>query len=193
MAEEAGHAAPNAEFPRFYVGAGGGLTMVDTGVDSLTGSATLDEDDVGYKGFAGVWFFDFLAVEGFYADLGQAELTGNNGDTFRLDGTTYQFTANDMSLTTNATTFGASAVLALPVTEWLKPYVKGGVHRWELDANLMSSAGNADTSDKGTDAFYGLGVQVTPLEWLGIRGEWERFRFDGEDVDFFSANVLINF
>ena len=74
--------------PSVYLGAGAGRSSIDAGVTATTGTATLDEDDIGYKAFAGLQINKFLAAEVFYANLGEAELTGNNGDTFGANGTT---------------------------------------------------------------------------------------------------------
>ena len=48
----------------FYVGAGAGKTTVDTGV--TVGTASLDEDDSGFKVFAGIPLNQYLAIEYFY-------------------------------------------------------------------------------------------------------------------------------
>ena len=80
----------------FYVGAGGGKTTVDTGAS--VGTASLDEDDAGFKFFTGVVFNQFFAMEYFYNYYGEAGISGNNGQTFTIDGTQYQFSVDNAEI-----------------------------------------------------------------------------------------------
>ena len=74
----------------WYVGGAFGSTAIDTGVSAVSG-ATLDEEDTGSSFFIGTKMSENLSVEGFYTDFGEASLSGDSGDTFVLDGTTYHF------------------------------------------------------------------------------------------------------
>lgn len=181
------------EKPKFYLGGGGGLSTLDTGVSSLTGTAKLDEDDIGYKGLIGVQFHKYFAAEGFYADFGKAELTGNNGDTFAFRGTTYQFTANNVTISLAGKSFGFAGVGILPVHEMVAPFVKVGVHFWDAEGSVASSAGNASLTDDGTDIYFGGGVQFNIHENVAFRAEYERFKFDDEDVDYISGSLIFKF
>ena len=179
--------------PKFYVGVGVGKSSVDTGVTATTGTARLDEDDTGYKIFGGVQVNNIVGVEAFYVDFGEVSLTGNNGDTFAHQGTTYTFTANNVKVTAAAKTFGIAPTLGYDVTEQFRPYVKAGFHRWDADASVTASSGSAALSDSGTDLMYGLGAVYMITDNVGIGAEYERFKFDSEDVDFLSANLRYKF
>lgn len=177
----------------FYVGAGFGKSNFDSNIGSLTGTAALDENDTGFKLLLGYEYNSYLSVEGHYADFGQSELTGNNGDTFVLDGTTYAFSANNVSVTSDAKSAGLAAILAYPVTDSIKPYAKLGLHRWDVEGNATSTAGNASTGDDGTDLFFGVGVNVSINDSLSARLEAERFKFDSDDINFISLGFQYKF
>ena len=93
-----GLAAPQAKADdsNWFMGASLGNTNVDTGIKGIT--ASKDEDDKGYKIFAG-YMSKFIGVEFYYADLGEESLKGNTGDVYREDGNLYVFTVDNASLT----------------------------------------------------------------------------------------------
>ena len=183
----------NSVSAEVYVGGGAGLSKIDTGVSATTGTASLDEEDIGYKGIVGYKFIKYLALEAQYVDFGEASLTGNNGDTFQLDGSVFQFTANNVNLKLSGKSIGASIVGIIPINETFAVFGKLGFHRWDVDASATSDAGNASISADGTDPTVGLGISVNFNDTIGIRGELERFRMDDEDVDLLSASLIFSF
>lgn len=177
----------------FYMGVSAGQTKIDTGVSGLTGTATLDESDTGYKIFGGLKLDDFWSAELQYADFGTASLKGNNGDRFTFDGTQYQFTANNVNLSVKAKSLGAAIVAGYDVTKAVRPYAKLGLHRWDSDATISSSAGNASLSDSGTDPFYGIGIQFSITDQLAARVEAEHYKYDSEKAQLISVGVMYRF
>ena len=184
--------AQAAENP-IYIGIGFGQSNFDSGVSNLTGTAKLDDTDTGFKLFAGYQFNNYFSLEGHYADFGEASLTGNTGDTFVIDGTTYAFTANNVSVKSEPTSLGLSAVLRYPVTQSIEPFAKVGIHSWDVDGAVTSTAGNVTTSDSGADALFGIGVNVAITDSLSARLEAERYNFDDDDLDFISIGLQYNF
>ena len=123
--------SPQSEWlikPKYYIGAGGGTSVADTGVYSLTGTASLSEQDIGLKGFIGVQLNKYFAVEGFYSDLGYAQLDGGNGDLVTINGRTYQFTADNVAVKIEAKTVGLGGVGILPIHKFFSAFIKFGVH-----------------------------------------------------------------
>lgn len=186
-------AQSNPSKPPFYFGLSVGQTKIDTGVSGLTGTASIDESDTGYKIFGGYKFDDTWGAEVHYADLGTASLKGNNGDRFTLDGTQYQFTSNNAAISVKATSIGAAIVAGYDVSGTVRPYAKLGLHRWDSDASVTSNAGNASISDSGTDPFYGVGVQFSITDQLGARVEAEHYRYDSERAQFISVGLIYKF
>lgn len=60
----------------WYIGAGLGITELDPDAGS-TGYSVTDERDTGFKIFGGYDYSERLTVEGFYADLGSAQLSSS--------------------------------------------------------------------------------------------------------------------
>ena len=190
-----------AQETKWYFGAGYGLSDVDTGVSGLTGTATLDEEDSGFKFFGGFQFNKFVGVEIAYVDFGEAELRGNNGDTFVVDGVTYQFTASNASIDAEATAFVIETVLSLPLGDvsgndflnYLTPFLKVGVHFWDIEYSISASNLTTTTADDdGTDLVFGAGIDFNLFKNVGLRAEWERFMFDDE-IDLFSGSIVTKF
>lgn len=177
----------------FYAGVSYGKSKVDTGVSNTTGTASLDENDNGFKFFAGINLNENFSIEGHYLDMGEAKLTGNNGDTFAFKGTTYTFTANNVVIKQEAKTYGISGVLKLPINDTVTPFAKVGFHKWDATSSIASSAGNASLDDDGTDPFYGLGLSVSVTDNINVRAEFEHFEFDSEDADYASIGVAYSF
>jgi OOP family OmpA-OmpF porin len=176
-----------------YLGFSAGQTKIDTGVSGLTGTASLDESDTGYKIFGGYKFDNVWSAEIQYADFGKASLKGNNGDRFTFEGTQYQFTANNSEVSVKAKSFGAAIVAGYDVSTVIRPYVKLGLHRWDSDASVTSNAGNASISDSGTDPFYGIGIQFSITDQLAARVEAEHYKYDSEKAQLISAGLMYRF
>ncbi|WP_296055564.1 outer membrane beta-barrel protein [uncultured Amphritea sp.] len=160
-----------------YFGASYGRTEVQfTGEEKAAfndlGYSRIDEVDQGFKVFGGYRFNKNFSLEGFYADLGDAEVS--NG------------TVNIKAATDG---YGLSAVGLYPVTDQIDLFAKLGMFHWSVDATS-----NVDISlgDDGTDATYGIGAAYN-METVSLRAEFERFDIGGDDIDMISAGVQINF
>lgn len=156
----------------FYIGAGGGFTSVDVCGDLVAlGATSCDDEDVGFKIFGGLKFNQFFGAEIGYVDLGEvsASLSGVGVDV-------------------GADGFQVAAVGTYPI-EQFSLLGKVGVFFWDAEA----SAGAASVSDDGTDIMFGVGGEFHFTPQLSVRGEWERYDFDGDDVDMFSASVIYRF
>lgn len=183
--------------PSFYIGAGGGNSVVDTGVTNLTGTASLDDEDSGLKLFGGLKFNKFIGIEASYINLGTATLTGNTGDGFTFDGVAYQFPSDGWNIEADATTIALEAMCFLPLDvitgndsmKFFEPFIKIGMHFWDIEYSV-SAAGIGD--DDGTDFVFGTGINFNIIERLTARAEWQRFATE-EDIDFFSASLIFNF
>lgn len=177
----------------FYFGVSGGQTKIDTGVTGLTGTATLDEKDTGYKIFGGMKFDSIWSAELQYVDFGKASLKGNNGDQFKYEGTQYQFTANNVEVALKAKSYGAALLAGYDVNKFIRPYAKVGLHHWKSTESATSDAGNVAIRDSGTDIFYGVGVQLSFNDRIAARIEAEQYKFDHDKVQMISAGLTFSF
>ena len=176
-----------------YIGASFGESELDTGVTSTTNS-TLDDEDDGFKVFAGFKVNPNISVEAQYVDFGEASLVMQNGGSFTAEGTTViNSTGSSATISIEGTSFGVGVLIGTD-TGGLYPFVKVGLHSWDMDTSL-SGANIATTtlSDDGTDFYYGVGASYDINETLSLRAEFETYDFDGEDVDLLSAGIAVKF
>ena len=175
----------------WYAGVAGGSTDIDTGVTAVTG-ATLDETGSGISWFIGKDIDEKLSIEGFYTDLGEASLSGNNGDLFTLEGTDYQFTSTG-SIAISATTMGIAGKLKFDMADSLRGYVKGGLHSWEAEAKVATTTASATATTDGTDIVWGVGAEYDIGEKTALLLGYDNFKLDDETVTFLHAGILFKF
>lgn len=176
-----------------YLGLSAGQTKIDTGVTGLTGTATLDETDTGYKIFGGLKIDSIWGAELQYVDFGKASLKGNNGDQFNYKGAPYQFTANNTEVSLKAKSYGVAMLAGYDVSKVFRPFAKVGLHHWKSTESATSNAGSVSLSDSGTDLFYGVGVQFSFTEKVAARIEAEQYKFDSDKVQLISAGLTVSF
>ena len=190
-----------------FGGIGGGQSELDTGLTSLTGSATLNEKDGGYRIFGGIRFCKFFSVESGFHDLGEATFQGNSGDTFK-DENGFQWTvlANNSKFTIDARTVTLGGTAYLPLgqifrVKWLDtfaPFATAGGHHWKGRINFNTQGFTpASSKDNDFDIYYGGGLQLDFPYRFGLRFEWNRYNIDADisldHVDFTSFNVIFPF
>ncbi len=187
--------------PSFYAGLGYGWSKLDTGITNLTGTASLDEDDSGFKIFGGFKINKFLGLELAYNKIGKAELKGNSGDQFSLDGVTYSFLINGVTIEAEAKTIELAAIYFIPLDyftqndsmKYFEPFIKIGANFWEIEYSLsVANVGKVKGDDDGTDIVFGAGINFKVHENFTIRTEWERFKME-DNVDFFTLNLIFDF
>lgn len=175
-------AMAGAQAADFY--AGGALGVSSWKVDSEPG-VSLDKTDTGLKLVLGAQLSPNFAIEGGYASLGKAKLSGEVGE-MRVDGSfkgtgVFVDLVGMMPLATDWTLFG-----------------KLGVFNGKAKASGTASSGESGSdSDSGTDVKFGIGIDYALSKTVSIRGEWERYRFkvwdDKGDVDLLSVGVNFRF
>lgn len=134
------------------------------------GRINFDDDDTGYKLFAGYNFglvplLD-LAVEGGYIDFGSQ---------------------NDLDTKIDVTGWNLSGLVGVNLGP-VGLFGKAGFIDWDSDIEHVS----LDTSESGTDPAYGLGAKFH-LGSFGIRAEYEIFEADQADIDFYSIGASVTF
>ena len=170
-------AVVNAAVGDVYIGASVGRTELDlSGAEeaelATLGASVSDDDDVGWKAFAGWRAHENFAFEAFYVDLGEATIT---------DGVT--------SVTSESDSFGFSALGIVPVADNFELFGKVGFHAW--DSDFRATTGVSASSDD-TDLMYGVGATYT-FDQVSFRAEYEIYELDDADIDLFSAGATFNF
>jgi OOP family OmpA-OmpF porin len=197
----------------FYIGLGAGQSkadlmsegelesqvvnaLLDAGYTNVTASASIDDTDTGWKIFGGWRFHKNFALELTYADLGEAEVNIDGAEGF---GGVFGADASS-----EASSWGLTALGILPLTDKFSVFAKAGMHYWDVDAKVSATASDSGIvttlsesyGDTGTDLTYGLGATFNITNNLAVRGEWERFEIGGDidtDVDLASISVQFKF
>lgn len=198
-----GSTALAAEDSRMYAGFGAGATRMDVGITNMAGGAAHDDSDTGFKIFAGIKKpmsgipgIGALGLEGFYANLGETTLTGNNGSTFTFADTSYAFTANNVSVKTEGQVFGVGGVAYFPVTKSAAIHAKLGLARWDFKATASAPAvGSFSLNESDIDFYYGIGGSYNIGKSIAIGLDHERFTMTDnlDDADFTSLTVRYMF
>ena len=175
----------------FYGGFLAGSTNIDSGVTAVNG-ATLDEDGSASSFFLGKKIDNNLSIEGFYTNLGEASLAGDNGDTFVIDGTTYQFITS-ATLAVSSTTFGLAAKYDFDVNDKSKFFIKAGIHNWETDLKISVGTASASFTTDGSDTMYGLGAEYKINEKFSLIAGYDNYKLDSEDVSFLNVGAKFEF
>ena len=159
-----------------YAGISFGQSTLDTGINSLTGTASLDEKDNATKIFAGFNIDENFAIEGHYANLGEATLSGNTGDRFTDEGTVYEFLVDGVTVTAKVKSIGVAGIYKFNVGDTITPFVKVGFHKWDNKISVSAGSVSGSAEDDGTDVFYGLGASSAISDKIDFRVELERFK-----------------
>jgi hypothetical protein len=182
-----------------FFGGGGGYSALEGSDNDLvtelasigiTSTATVDDDDVGWKVFLGYNFTEHFGLEAAYVDLGDvdfdiaisAPIPATSTAKVEVDGFTI---------------FG---IARYPLSEQIELFAKVGGLLWDSDGEVAVITGAAtsvvDIDDDGFDISFGLGMKYEFTEHFGIRAEWERYAdvtADENDVDSFTASIEIEY
>jgi hypothetical protein len=91
--------------------------------------------------------------------------------------------------------FGIAGLYYLDNSSTAKPFIKLGIHRWDVDFLPTPAHGGASSSDNGTDLFGGVGVDFA-LEGFTTRIEYENYKMGGdvdENMKSFGVSAVFNF
>lgn len=179
--------APALQAQGFYVGAGVGQSDFRDACDGLADiGLSCDDTDTGWKLFGGFQFTPNWGVEAFYADLGEASVSGTvlglpAAEKVSVDG------------------FGIAGTATWPIGDRFGVFGKLGVFRWSLDDRATLGGVSFALDDNGTDLMAGLGARYAFTEQFGVRLEWERFFNVGNsntgdsDIDLFTVGATFSF
>lgn len=162
----------------FYVG--GSIGNADVSYDGELSDFSdieidFDDDDIGYKVFAGVNLnlveLLNLAVEASYVDFGEQE------------GSIANITGNKLEVDA----WTAAALAGFDIGP-IGVFAKAGFASWDGDV----TAGDDDLSEDGTDPLYGVGAKFQ-IGSFAVRGEYEIYDLDDIEIDYISAGVSYTF
>ena len=148
--------------------AGGNLGLSHYKGDSLLGSST-DSSDTALKLYGGYGLTPNVAIESGYSRIGK-----------------FKSSLGDL----RASGLFVDAVGLLPVGNGFTVLGRAGLFNGKLDSSFAGS-------DRGTSLKIGAGLQYDLASNVGVRGEWERYRFDALNTkinaDVYSVGVNYKF
>lgn len=164
----------------FYIGGSIGQASYDVPSD-ITEIPSFDENDTGYKIFAGynvnIGIVN-LGVEGGYVDF------GNPSTKFGIDNNVLAIDADGWNL------WGVGGLNLGPIDV----FAKVGTVSWDASVSIKGLDPDLGSlSDSGSDFGYGLGARVS-FGKLAVRGEWEVYDIeDTDDISMFSVGLAWRF
>lgn len=163
----------------YYVGIAGGQAELESDYISAGKGATIDN-----KSSAGYIFFgreidDNIAVEGFFANLGEAKLSGKPGATFKSEGEDYVF-IKSATFTATAKSVGIAGKYHFDIHEGTRLSAKLGVHSWEIEGKVSSAVDKIDLKDDGVDVMSGLGIEYAATDQVALMAGMDGFGVDGD-------------
>ena len=172
-----------------YVGIDYLNNEIDTGITNI--SSTLDESDSGYSLFYGTEFTENLDLEASYQDFGEASLSGVSGNQFKIGSTTYEFNAT-ATLYQKATSWGVAAKPKMNLSDNVTAYGKLGIHNWKSTLGITSTTATASEDDKGTDVYFGGGIELSFNNLVGRVG-YTSFDLDGDKIKSTNFGLALKF
>ena len=167
----------------FYFGGSLGYSRVDLDTGSLAsaGMTTLssDDNDTGWKLFAGYQFHRNWAVEGTYYDLGKFNAFG------RVTGT-----ATPASVSAHLKGWGLAAVGILPLQQNVSLFGKLGGFWSDSKATATAGPFAAATDDSSSEWLAGIGATYNFTRNIGVRAEAE---WIGSDSALYSIGIQFKF
>ena len=197
----------------YYFGLGLIETEVESGLSQLTGTAKLDEKDIGEQVFAGMNFNEYLDLEFAFTKFGESVLTCGINDQFVTDGrfqngrhpngTLLNCITTQNKVSINIHTNSVSAALKpnydIQINDNFSVNVFGsvGLNRWDQSETtlVLTGAGGAGSTTVfnygGYDPFYGAGATVSYKDLnFSIKYDEYDMYYDAEAV---RASLSYNF
>ena len=184
----------------FYVGVDVGTASADidqSGLDShlandledefgvyLDGSSDVDDSDTTYGLTVGYRFMPYLAVEGQYLDLGEAEYSASF-DVYDIATDKFLGTGSG-NASVGSSGFGLSVLGILPVAEVWEFYARLGMYFGDTDADFSISDDvevilSGDESKSEEELMYGIGAGYTFAETWNVRVEYTIIQDVGDE------------
>lgn len=150
-----------------------GGSIGSAGLDVSTESIDFDDDDSGYKIFAGynLGFIPIVdvAIEGSFVDFGEASSA--------------EIAGNDVGITA-WNVFGLAGFNLGPFAV----FGKWGLVKWESESDVFQD----QLDESGNDQAYGIGARFQ-IASIAVRAEYEWFDIDVADVEFVSLGASWTF
>ena len=165
----------------YYAGIVGGQTEFEAGISAGKGTTINNKSSASYL-FFGWELDDNVAVEGFYANLGEAKLSAKPGAKFKLEEEEY-VVSESTTFTATAKSVGIAGKYHVDIYEGTRLSAKIGLHSWEIDGKISSALDNISVKDDGVDVMTGLGIEYAATDKVALMVGMDGFGME-EDTTF---------
>ena len=182
----------------YYFGFGLMQTEVESGFSGLTGTATVDEKDLGETIFAGFKLNENFDLEFAFNKFGETMMLCNNGDTVVTDGRYDRATHSAGSTLTCSADNVSVNIHTNSVSAAIKPkfdFVNSndldvdlfgavGINKWDQSETTLTAGSSTSMVDySGSNPFYGIGV-TAQTDILNFSIEYENYNmyYDAESI-----------
>lgn len=147
--------------PPFYIGGSIGQSYVEE--NNVLAGEDFEDEDFGFKAFAGYRFHKNFAAELDYLDYGETD-------------------DNILGIDTEIDLYAVAlyAVGILPLSEQFELFVKLGAAYWDGEADASILGITVSDDENGTDLAYGLGASYAFTDKFAVRVEYEEIDVDDD-------------
>jgi hypothetical protein len=173
-----------------------GLSSSDNSVKN-NGSPSIDNDSEGFMVTLGTQLGTNWGTEVMYYDLGETSITGNIGDSFKIDEASFVFDTKG-TIKNNTTGYGTGIrFISSSDTEGFEFYGKTGVHVWDKSGSttLLYHADNGVNSrfyNDGVDLYFGFGFNYNLYSSLVLNVSYDALDFSDTGLGFSQIGSLIS-
>ena len=159
-----------------------------TNITALSGT-TLDTEDTGFAIIAGFKAHKNFDIEASYEDFGKATLSGDSGDTFKIDSTSYEF-ATSASIDYEVTTLALGVKPHFNIGEKFQAFIRGGFHMYDEVYTVNVGTASAGVEEEDTGFYYGVGISTNFYNFIA-EASYSQYTLDEEDIT--SLSVMLGY
>jgi hypothetical protein len=170
----------HADDSKYYVGVEFGTADHESNISIVSGAGSVTDSDSGSKLFFGYRLTSNVALELQYTNLGESASSFTDGSTVTFGNNSVNILAGEAGATTSeVTSFGVSGVYQFNVESGVRPFVKLGLHSWDVE-NSTTSSGLVAGNTSGTDIFYGVGLDIAVAKQLALSVSYDVYTMDDD-------------
>jgi hypothetical protein len=157
----------------------------DLNFDGSVSNTKTQDTDAALRIAIGYGISDNFMVEFGHLDLGQATAQGTS------DGSGGFWAPGPVRVTAEVVGYDLGVIARMPASENLSIVTRAGILMWTLKSSVRDSSGGATLDDGGSDAFLGIGLQLTLSDWVSFRADFTRYGAGDLDVNTASASAIL--
>jgi hypothetical protein len=152
--------------------------------DGSVSNTKTQDTDAALRIAIGYGISDNFMVEFGHLDLGQATAQGTS------DGSGL-WAPGPVRLTAEVAGYDLGVIARMPTSENLSIVTRAGIFMWTLKSSVRDSSGGSSLDEGGSDAFLGIGLQLTLSDWVSFRADFTRYGAGDLDINAASASVIL--